>query len=178
MVLRWIPVLQFYSFDCVHVEGPKNHWADYRSRSFPVDEKKKKRKTRTADAKLVNSVISIDDGIISFHQVTRYDSEEHSGYFLSQKLHSCNFCPDVYNIRRLLLDELTIDNFIRIAKPLDTISFNYKVAFYDRERQAVVLPRSLPDETYSKKMFSLIPFQVPDLFPELACTIVNVTTRF
>ncbi|KAL0219602.1 hypothetical protein P9112_005255 [Eukaryota sp. TZLM1-RC] len=96
-------------------------------------------------------MISIDDGRTPFHQVTSYDSEERyrglparlshyspamiqlltpvpSGYFLSQNLHSCNFCPHV-------------------------------------------------DGTYSKEMFSLIPFQVSDLFPELACSVVNITTR-
>ncbi|KAL0206187.1 hypothetical protein P9112_001494 [Eukaryota sp. TZLM1-RC] len=100
-----------------------------------------------------------------------------TGYFLSQELHSCNLCPHVNTIRRSLLDELTIDNYIRIAEPLDTITYNYKFAFYDREQEAEVLPRSLPDGIYSKEMFSLIPFQDPDLSSELACSVVNVTTR-
>ncbi|KAL0214288.1 hypothetical protein P9112_006472 [Eukaryota sp. TZLM1-RC] len=45
VVLRWIPVLQSFSFDCVHIEGPKNFWADYLSRASLLPEKKEK-KTR------------------------------------------------------------------------------------------------------------------------------------
>ncbi|KAL0205358.1 hypothetical protein P9112_000665 [Eukaryota sp. TZLM1-RC] len=46
VVLRWIPVLQSFSFDCVPIEGPKNFWADYLSRASLLPEKKKEKKTR------------------------------------------------------------------------------------------------------------------------------------
>ncbi|KAL0208766.1 hypothetical protein P9112_011353 [Eukaryota sp. TZLM1-RC] len=48
VVLRWIPVLQSFSFDCVHNEGTKNYWADYLSRANYVEtvSKKKKKKRR------------------------------------------------------------------------------------------------------------------------------------
>ncbi|KAL0215475.1 hypothetical protein P9112_007659 [Eukaryota sp. TZLM1-RC] len=85
VVLRWIPVLQSFSFDCVHIDGPNNHWADYLSRSLPKkEEKPEKKKTKTRSAKAsakasakVNSLISIEDGKTPFYQVTSYDPEEH-----------------------------------------------------------------------------------------------------
>ncbi|KAL0214772.1 hypothetical protein P9112_006956 [Eukaryota sp. TZLM1-RC] len=46
VVLRWMPVLQSFSFNCVHIEGPKNFWADYLSRASLLPEKKKEKKTR------------------------------------------------------------------------------------------------------------------------------------
>ncbi|KAL0226213.1 hypothetical protein P9112_013537 [Eukaryota sp. TZLM1-RC] len=46
VVLRWIPVLQSFSFECVHIEGPKNYWADYLSRASLLPGKKKEKKTR------------------------------------------------------------------------------------------------------------------------------------
>ncbi|KAL0207837.1 hypothetical protein P9112_010424 [Eukaryota sp. TZLM1-RC] len=46
VVLRWIPVLQSFSFDCVHIDGPKNFWADYLSHASLLPEKKKEKKTK------------------------------------------------------------------------------------------------------------------------------------
>ncbi|KAL0226871.1 hypothetical protein P9112_014195 [Eukaryota sp. TZLM1-RC] len=51
VVLRWIPVLQSFSFDCVHIEGIKNYWADYLSRAnyveiVPKKKEKEEKKTR------------------------------------------------------------------------------------------------------------------------------------
>ncbi|KAL0223915.1 hypothetical protein P9112_003305 [Eukaryota sp. TZLM1-RC] len=98
-------------------------------------------------------------------------------YYLSSKLNSCNTCPHVDSIHRSLLDELSLTNYILTSKPLDTIPYNSKIAFYDEELQAVALPRQLPDGTYSKVMHSLIPFPDPDQSFEPVCSIVNVTTR-
>ncbi|KAL0215817.1 hypothetical protein P9112_008001 [Eukaryota sp. TZLM1-RC] len=54
VVLRWIPVLQSFSFDCVHIEGTKNYWADYLSRANYVEtaSKKKKKKRRRPEVPL------------------------------------------------------------------------------------------------------------------------------
>ncbi|KAL0215522.1 hypothetical protein P9112_007706 [Eukaryota sp. TZLM1-RC] len=43
VVLRWIPVLQSFSFDCVHIEGTKNYWADYLSRANYIETASKKK---------------------------------------------------------------------------------------------------------------------------------------
>ncbi|KAL0207714.1 hypothetical protein P9112_012342 [Eukaryota sp. TZLM1-RC] len=43
VVLRWIPVFQSFSFDCVHIEGTKNYWADYLSRANYVETASKKK---------------------------------------------------------------------------------------------------------------------------------------
>ncbi|KAL0218925.1 hypothetical protein P9112_004578 [Eukaryota sp. TZLM1-RC] len=60
VVLRWIPVLQFFEFDIVHIEGPKNFWADYLSRTNLDSPKKtpgkKERKTRNSTARTKNAV--------------------------------------------------------------------------------------------------------------------------
>ncbi|KAL0211450.1 hypothetical protein P9112_009748 [Eukaryota sp. TZLM1-RC] len=98
-------------------------------------------------------------------------------FYLSSKLNSCNTCPHVDSIHRSLLDEPSLANYIRTTKPLDTIRYNFKISFYDKELQAVVLPRQLPDGTYSKEMHSLVPFPDPDQSIESVCSIVNVTTR-
>ncbi|KAL0215565.1 hypothetical protein P9112_007749 [Eukaryota sp. TZLM1-RC] len=52
VVLRLIPVLQSFSFVCVHIEGTKNYWADYLSRANddeiePKKKEKEEKKTRS-----------------------------------------------------------------------------------------------------------------------------------
>ncbi|KAL0220049.1 hypothetical protein P9112_005702 [Eukaryota sp. TZLM1-RC] len=122
----------------------------------------------------VNIYLYYDDGNACPHHVVTYQYSHQKvernsvpkqlltpvprNHYPSPKLHSCNTCPDVDNIRRFPLDEFSTDNHIS----LDTIAYNYKLAFYDRKLQAVVLPRRLLDGTYSKKMYSLIPFEDPN----------------
>ncbi|KAL0226636.1 hypothetical protein P9112_013960 [Eukaryota sp. TZLM1-RC] len=58
--LRWIPVLQTFELDIVHIEGPKNFWADYLSRtnldSPRENPGKKERKTRNNTARTENAI--------------------------------------------------------------------------------------------------------------------------